>query len=67
MMEDDLTYYRRRFGQEIAPEQASHSVEAAAAHRALAMIYADEIRRLSPDAEPPQLPVSAWEPAASRG
>lgn len=65
MIESDLEYYRRRYLQETALEQAATTVEAASAHRALAMIYAEEVRRLTPAAPPGRIAACPPAPATA--
>lgn len=48
MHETDLQYYERRYGEELESHRCATTPEAASAHRALSLIYADEVRRLSP-------------------
>ncbi|MET0269120.1 MAG: hypothetical protein ABW173_01710 [Sphingomonas sp.] len=46
-MEADVQYYEQRKATELMLSERAASPEAASAHRALALIYAEEVRRLS--------------------
>lgn len=48
MQAADLAYYQRRHAQEVRLASEAVSPEAAAAHQALAAIYAEALRRLQP-------------------
>ncbi len=45
MGEADLAYYRRRYAQEVRMAAAAGTAAAAAAHHALAVSYAETLRR----------------------